>query len=137
MEVIKSRSQMLTNWEVLELLREVQGEERKRKKERAKNVATILHETSAYLEKTKWGTGTPPISRLVEDLRPFRLTEAETLQILNSPPRTPVEVQLMVEECEERLSEEDVNALIQLLLTLLPPPPEPHLRIKPFLLPSE
>jgi hypothetical protein len=47
--------------------------------------------------------------------QPFNLTKAEVLQLLNAVPKTPVEVHLLVEDCEERLQEEEVESLLHLV----------------------
>jgi DNA-directed RNA polymerase subunit F len=43
------------------------------------------------------------------------LTEAEIMQILNNVPTTDVEIYLIIEECGERLSEEQITDLCELI----------------------
>lgn len=50
------------------------------------------------------------------------LTRGEALQVLNSLPRTPVEVHLMLPRCEERLGEPGVDALLAAVQEFLPAP---------------
>ena len=45
-----------------------------------------------------------------------RLKDAERLQLLNLRPAHPVEVYLIVEEYEERLTEEDAELLVDLVV---------------------
>lgn len=52
-----------------------------------------------------------------------RLTTCELIQLVNLRPNSLVEIHRAVEECEERLSEEDTLALLALIQRTLPPPP--------------
>jgi hypothetical protein len=52
-----------------------------------------------------------------------RLTTCELIQLVNLRPSSLVEIHRAVEECEERLSEEDTLALLALIQRTLPPPP--------------
>lgn len=53
-----------------------------------------------------------PLLQLPLLLQPFGLTRAELVQVLNLAPASAVEVHLIVEDCEERLDEARVEALI-------------------------
>ena len=48
----------------------------------------------------------------------FELTDAEILQLVSNQPRSLVEIHLIVEECEERLTQEQVQTLLKLCYTL-------------------
>lgn len=43
-----------------------------------------------------------------------KLTKAECLMMVNDPPTTPLHIQLLVEDSEERLTEEEVTQLIEI-----------------------
>ena len=55
------------------------------------------------------------IRRLVKRLKQFELTKAEVLMVLNLRPRDPVLLDLVVEECDGRLSAEDQDRVLQII----------------------
>ena len=122
MEVINDRSAMLSNFEVLTLLKNIQDTQKGIKNTRKQqNLATISYETTKYLEKTPCKDQTEEIiSAFMKALEPFKLTKAEKLQLLNQRPTSAVEIQLIIEESEERLSEEQVDELIDIICKSLP-----------------
>ena len=125
MEVVNHDAGMLSNYEVYTLLQEAQTKLSKIKgpNRRLQNLATIAYETNKYLSETPCKMQS---RRIIEDflmaLGPFKLTRAEKLQLLNLRPTTAVEVHLIVEECEERLTEEQVDDLIKVVAEKLPGP---------------
>lgn len=117
---------MLSNFEVYGILQEYSTEMKAGKHktgQRDQNLSTITYEVLKYLE------GTPCINQnnkcindLVLSLNKFNLTKAEKLQMVNLRPTTPVEVCLIVEESEERISEEQIDEILQIIKTLPPGP---------------
>lgn len=42
------------------------------------------------------------------------LTEVELMQLANHPPKEPVEVYILVDNCASRMSDDDVNNIVDL-----------------------
>ncbi|XP_075557875.1 RNA polymerase III subunit I [Dermacentor variabilis] len=131
MKIIKENSAFLSNFEVLKLLKDLQSDKKasvsgagKAAARTVPNLATVSYETITYLEETACVRQT---DQHIEDfLRqitalPFKLTKIEKLQLINHRPTSPVEIQLLIEESEERLSEEDVATILELVERTLPP----------------
>jgi len=83
---------------------------------------TVTYETLKYLEQTPCiEQNQDIISQFYSKLKKFDLKKTEILQILNLRPTTPVELQLIIEDSETRLTEAQSNELIDLIRTQLPP----------------
>ena len=119
MEVINENVAMLSNSEVFQLL-----EKEKLIEHKSTNVATIAYETIRHLEKTPCKHQTDEtIRNFLAALQPYDFTKAEKLQLLNLRPTSIVEMQLIVEELDERLkTEEELQKLIDLIEEKLPLP---------------
>lgn len=120
MDVTDSRCTLLTNAEVYEILKGAKAKQGRQTKA-SQNHNTIVYETLKYLNTTP--SATQNKSKMVpflKDIAKFKLTAAETMQIINLRPEHPIEVQLVVEECEERLSEEEVLELINIVVEYFP-----------------
>ena len=83
---------------------------------------TVTYETLKYLEQTACVEQNADImAQLYNEVQKFDLRKHEILQILNLRPTTPVELQLIIEDSETRLTEAQSNELIDLIRTKLPP----------------
>ena len=123
MEVSDVTSSLPCNAEVLQFLKENRSRlagKSSKDKGQAK-AATVVLETLNYLEKTPAGklcnklSTSSKISDFIIGLEKFKLTSSEQLQIINHCPQSQVEIQLLVEESEERLSEADVDEILDLI----------------------
>ena len=138
MTIVQERGGVLTNLEVKLLLEEQQS--RRIRDEQAmplpgarrgqagaaawqsqQHAALISEQVSTYLETTSCVRQTrESITAFMGAIERFQLTTAEALSLVNTQPQSVVEIHLLVEECEERLSSDDVLALLRLCKTLSP-----------------
>ncbi|CAN8007868.1 unnamed protein product [Ixodes pacificus] len=126
MKIIKESSAFLSNFEVLKLLKELQSDKPKSGKhaKHVQNLATVSYETVTYLEQTACARQSEEnVQKFLEEIRalPFTLTKVEKLQLINHRPTTFVEIQLLIEENEERLSEDDMQTILDIVERTLPP----------------
>jgi DNA-directed RNA polymerase subunit F len=83
---------------------------------------TVTYETLKYLEQTPCiEQNQEIITRFYNEIKKFDLKKTEILQILNLRPTTPVELQLIIEDSETRLTEAQSNELIDIIRIQLPP----------------
>ncbi|XP_045895850.1 DNA-directed RNA polymerase III subunit RPC9 isoform X2 [Micropterus dolomieu] len=120
---------MLSNYEVFKLLTDLKEQRKESGKNKhstgQQNLNTIMYETLKHLSKAPCSRQSPEIVKdFLTTMKPHKLTKAEKLQLLNHRPQTAVEIQLMVEESEERLSEQQIEELIQTVADILPGDPE-------------
>ncbi|KAI9366355.1 RNA polymerase Rpb4-domain-containing protein [Pilaira anomala] len=120
------RSALISNYEVLKLLEESQEAQKQVQAvdpsvEYPEHLRTVQFELTEYLKGTPCSTQTPEqIANFLQALSKYELTKAEKLQILNWRPRSTVEIYLIIEECEERFSEEDLEEMLDSIISTLP-----------------
>ncbi|KAL9981090.1 hypothetical protein ACROYT_G009749 [Oculina patagonica] len=126
MEVLNEKAAMLSNYEVYQLLQETEnqskGDKSKKRQKHLVNLSTICYEARKHLEKTPCKNQSPEIiEEFLKAMQPFNLTRAEKLQLLNLRPTTPVEIQLIIEDSEERLkTDQEIEELLNVIATKLP-----------------
>lgn len=113
MEVLKECTAYLSNHEVLNIL---QGMKSSKKQNSEQQLATITYQTVKYLENIPSSKQSPEkIRSFLKAVESFKLTKCEKLTLLNLCPKTALEIQLIVEDSEDRLSEEEVASLLQVI----------------------
>jgi len=135
MEVLKKNSAILSNSEVYALLKQTKldlTQKLIRKKnldannanlnqQIDKHLPTIVYESLKYLETTNCVSQSPKIvAEFLERVKKYNLTKVETLAILNHCPQSQVELQCLVEDSEERFTVEQMDELLDVILTHLP-----------------
>ncbi|XP_055606460.1 DNA-directed RNA polymerase III subunit RPC9 [Uranotaenia lowii] len=122
MEIINPNAAILTNYEVMTTLKNMKNS---KKKHGLHNLATITYETVQYLEGTSCRDQTKEaIGEFLAAMKPFNLTKNECLMMINDPPSSPLHIQIMIEDTDERLTDEQVNQIIELAAKLRPREPE-------------
>ncbi|KAG6800246.1 DNA-directed RNA polymerase III subunit RPC9 [Apis cerana] len=118
MEVLKECSAYLSNYEVLNILQSIKAN--KKQKMKQNQLASITYQTIRYLENTSCKIQSPEkIKDFLRAMEPFKLTKCEILTLLNVCPKTPLEIQLIVEDSEDRLTDEEVDSLLQVVANYL------------------
>lgn len=87
-----------------------------KKKTGLRNLATISYETLQFLEGTPCAQQTKDnlVSFLMQ-VKHLKLTKSECMMIINNPPSSQLHVQLLIEDSEERLTEQEVQQLLQIV----------------------
>lgn len=119
MEVVDACSALLSNREVLELLRNNIS------KKQQTNLATILYETTSYLESSPIANSS--MKNLAEFLdilkeNKYDLSKLEKIQLANLIPQNESELLLMIDKFEEKFTEEQRSNLLQIIQNTLNKP---------------
>lgn len=113
MEIIETPPVLLCNAEVLACLSSSNTHNTttiNSKKRSPQNVLTIDFEVAQYLHSTS--PPPPHTPALLDRLSQWPLTRAERLMLVNLRPQSVVEFYVIVEECEERFAEDQIEAIL-------------------------
>ncbi|KAJ8066020.1 hypothetical protein OCU04_005114 [Sclerotinia nivalis] len=113
MKILEAQSATLTNFEVYTHLKDVQTKHRTGGR-RPGNLDNVMKELIQYLEEAPSPLAQKPcpykedtIRNLLEQLRPYDLTKAEILMIINHRPTSMENLNIIIEELELRFPDEN------------------------------
>ncbi|RIA97067.1 RNA polymerase Rpb4-domain-containing protein [Glomus cerebriforme] len=128
-KIIEKRNTQLSNYEVLALLRELDEKQKEQARinpqiKFAENLKTIQFENlTSSQSPSPAKTQTPEqIESILFELKKYNLTKSEKLQIINLRPQSIAELELIIEDCEDRFSIETLREMIYMIGTNLPIP---------------
>lgn len=141
MKVLKERDAFLADYEVLQHLTGLKEKynwtfsplEDKDPKNRRKrftgagvDLEVITRDITQCLSKQAAGEipDVSAVKEIMNFLNQYELVKVEKLQILNSLPRTMVHLYALVEECDQRFSEEECEAILAKINDVVPKPEE-------------
>ena len=118
MQVVNESAKLLTNFEVHSFLNELKAN----RKTNIKSLSTVTHTALKYIDTVTCAPQQTPsqIAKFKKAVEVYNLTKAEILQLINLVPRTEVEVQVIIEECDERLTEHQVEQLLTIIRVCFP-----------------
>ncbi|APA09430.1 hypothetical protein SS1G_12234 [Sclerotinia sclerotiorum 1980 UF-70] len=126
MKILEAQSATLTNFEVYTHLKDVQTKHRTGGR-RPGNLDNVMKELIQYLEEAPSPLAQKPcpykedtIRNLLEQLRPYDLTKAEILMIINHRPTSMENLNIIIEELELRFPDENEQwAIIDIVKEVL------------------
>ncbi|XP_028769860.1 DNA-directed RNA polymerase III subunit rpc9-like isoform X2 [Neltuma alba] len=122
MKILEANAGALTNFEVLDFLR-AKGASKDPTRVLAK-VAQSEYKVYDYLVDSAVCDQTREnINEFLENCKRHDLAKAEVLNILNIRPTAAVEIFPIIEKCEDRFPDEEIEEIVELVKKTLPPPP--------------
>lgn len=81
------------------------------------NLATLIYELSQYFNENETLSSVKLVQLLkkLDSSFPNKLTKNEKLMIVNILPDTLLQLVLIIKDCEERLTEEEIQSLLELI----------------------
>ncbi|KAL2913674.1 hypothetical protein HK105_206834 [Polyrhizophydium stewartii] len=130
MEVVTEQAALLSNYEVLTLLRANSQPKTRSKAQALQDLRTIEYETIKYLEALPCGSQSQEqIQAFLSAIKTWNLSKGEKLMLLNLRPISAVELNTVIEECSSRFTDEQQAEILQILDETLPytrpAPPQP------------
>lgn len=90
--------------------------ESKKKRAFNPNLEIITRDVTSYLSKSPVASQTVGnITQAMKELSKYELEKIEKLQILNSTPHSLVSLYSIVEECDQRFTEEEIEDILQIV----------------------
>ncbi|CAG8627777.1 13816_t:CDS:2 [Dentiscutata heterogama] len=128
--IIDKRNAMLSNYEVLVLLREMDEKQREQAKidpnvKFAESLKTIQFEVIQNLSSSQSpaSTQTPEqIETTLDHLKKYNLTKSEKLQLINLRPQSVAELELIIEDCVDRFEMDTLREMVYIIGSNLPMP---------------
>jgi len=125
MEIVDADSAVLSNFEVLSYLREEKNERSQKQNKNKDRLLTLILETIKHIENTPTSLQEEVhVKNFVETLQNLcteeniLLSKNEFIQLLNLRPKSAVEIQLIIDNSEERLTEDQVDKILDIVSTL-------------------
>ncbi|CAI2173539.1 2151_t:CDS:2 [Funneliformis geosporum] len=143
--IVEKRHAQLSNYEVLALLRELDEKQKEQARVNpqikfAENLKTIQFEVIQNLkspQSTAKSQTPEQIESILFELKKYNLTKSEKLQIINLRPQSIAELELIIEDCEDRFPMETLREMIYLIGINLPMPGKVVRRLESGNEPSE
>lgn len=111
----------MSNFEVNQHLIEIQAQnnwntESKKKRAFNPNLEIITRDVTSYLSKSPVASQTVEnITQAMKELSKYELEKIEKLQILNSTPHSLVNLYSIVEECDQRFTEKEIEDILEIV----------------------
>lgn len=119
MEIINASASVLSNYEVLQELKKYRSA---KKGAGLRNLATITYETLQSLETSAaQHQKAENIVQFNREMQKYNLTREEVLMMCNDPPTAAIHITVLIQFSEERLTEEQIEEIINHSKTYLLP----------------
>ncbi|KAK9448665.1 RNA polymerase [Limtongia smithiae] len=120
MKVEIARDKLLSNFEVLQHINDIKRRQKQFSRQktvaRTENLETVLLELQGYFKSTDAPRQTTAsIRQFLTEISIFELEKAEKLQLINTAPISLVILNSVVEECDQRFTEEQQESMLDIV----------------------